>query len=342
MKLCEIILKPRSAFGTPLKGDTLFGQFCWQAAMDKTLLSGGFEKWRDCYKEKPFMICSSAFPVRINDKGRRTYYLPVPTCPLHFYAPLDEQGKCFDAISRLKDIKKKRWMPVGEDLIARPETNELLNDRCLFRLLSAKIESREVERLFMVATQPHNTINRLTMTTGEGPFAPYFMENTWYAPEMELVVFVLFDEEALNTDAIKRGFSTIGISGFGRDASTGLGRFNVVDCRERSLPSVSGVPYLFALSPFVPADGEDKVWYKPFVRYGRHGSILATSRNPFKNPILMADEGALIENSKKLSERYKGYVGKALSGISKVQPEAIAQGYAIAIPCVLKVREVTA
>ncbi|MEM3466443.1 MAG: hypothetical protein QW566_08240 [Candidatus Jordarchaeales archaeon] len=308
--------------------------------MDDSLFKGGFEKWRDCYGEKPFMICSSAFPVRIDDKGRRTYYLPVPTCPLHFYAPLNEQWQCFDMVSRLKDIKKKRWMPIDEvDFTARPRANELLNDTRLFQLLFDKIESREAERLFIVATQPHNTINRLTMTTGEGPFAPYFMENTWYSPKIRLVVFALFDEEALNLDAIRRGFSALGILGFGRDASTGLGRFEVVDCRERSLPSISSAPFLYALSPFVPADGEDKVWYKPFVRYGRHGNILATSRNPFKNPILMADEGALIKNSAGLS---RPYVGKALSGISKVQPEAIAQGYAIVIPCVMEQREVTA
>lgn len=335
MRFCEIILKPRSAFGTPLKGDTLFGQFCWQAAMDETLLKGGFDKWRDLYAEKPFMICSSAFPVKTGKNGKCTYFLPVPTCPLHFYAQIGARDeKCFEALSRLKDIKKKRWVTVEQDdLTVRPEEGKLLNDRELFELLSNKIESVTIERPFITATQPHNTINRLTMTTGEGAFAPYFMENTWYAPDIHLAVFILFNEEATDLDSIKRGFSAMGISGFGRDSSTGLGRFDVIECRERSLPSVSDAPFLYALSPFVPTEGEDRVWYKPFVRYGRHGNVLATSRNPFKNPILMADEGALVENN---TGRTRPYVGKALSGVSKVQPEAIAQGYAIAIPCVMK------
>ena len=34
MKLYAIVIETHSGFGTPLKGDTLFGQFCWEVAMD--------------------------------------------------------------------------------------------------------------------------------------------------------------------------------------------------------------------------------------------------------------------------------------------------------------------
>lgn len=40
MKLLEITIKPEAGFGAPLKGDTLFSQFCWQGAYDRSLLDG--------------------------------------------------------------------------------------------------------------------------------------------------------------------------------------------------------------------------------------------------------------------------------------------------------------
>ena len=49
MKLYDVTIHPLSAFGTPLKGDTLFGQFCWQVAYDPGLVDGGLEKNLDRY-----------------------------------------------------------------------------------------------------------------------------------------------------------------------------------------------------------------------------------------------------------------------------------------------------
>ncbi|MEJ5299605.1 MAG: hypothetical protein WHS38_01300 [Thermodesulforhabdaceae bacterium] len=330
MKFCELVLRPHSAFGTPLKGDTIFGQFCWQAVMDGSLLNGGFEKWRDCYHKKPFAVFSSAFPV-LRSNGKRRYYLPVPSCPLHFYYSVPVKEQCFEVLSSLKEIKSKRWVPIsGDTLRLIPKADELLNDRELFRELFKEAVSLTKERILLDFSQVHNTIDRLSLTTGEGEFAPYVMENIWFAPKLELVVFVLFDEEATDVDRIAKGLSCIGSYGFGRDASIGLGRFDVIECLERNIPDFAGSKYCYALSPFVPAEHESGgIWYKPFVRFGRHGNILAVSRNPFKNPVLMADEGAVIEKS----NADKPYIGKALMGLSKIQEKAIGQGYAIVIPC---------
>jgi len=57
VKLYEVIIKPESGFGTPLKGDTIFGHICWQTAYDKNLLEGGLDRWIDCYAERPFFVC---------------------------------------------------------------------------------------------------------------------------------------------------------------------------------------------------------------------------------------------------------------------------------------------
>ena len=63
MKLYALTIRPLSGFGTPLKGDTIFGHFCWQFAYDSTLLNGGFQSWVDKYQQQPFAVFSSAYPT---------------------------------------------------------------------------------------------------------------------------------------------------------------------------------------------------------------------------------------------------------------------------------------
>ena len=329
LKLCELVIRPLSAFGTPIKGDTLFGQFCWQAAIDDSIIKRGLNEWIKLYPERPFAVFSSGFPIVRTQKGNN-YAFPVPTCPLHFYESLEEN--CFEVLARLKDIKKKRWVliPSTDGLVLNIKKSERLGDAELLQRFGIFSGAQFPQKPFIYAGQPHNTINRLTHRTGEN-FAPYVMENLWYFPGMELAIFVLFDEEALSEESIKKAMENIGKTGFGRDASLGLGRFEVVGIRELRIPDLTKTKTFYTLAPFVP-NKEMKVWYRPFVRYGRHGNILAISSNPFKNPILMADEGAVVELD--TATNYP-FIGKALTGISKVQPEAVAQGYTIIIPCEL-------
>lgn len=328
LKLCELVIRPLSAFGTPIKGDTLFGQFCWQAAIEDSIINGGLSKWIKLYTERPFAVFSSAFPI-IRTEKVNNYAFPIPTCPLHFYESLD--GNCFEVLAKLKDIKKKRWVliPSVNELVLSIRQSKRLGDAELLQRFGTFYGVQFPQKPFIYAGQPHNTINRLTHRTGEN-FAPYVMENLWYSPHIELVVFVLFDEEALSKESIQRAMENIGKTGFGRDASLGLGRFEIKEIRELKIPDLTKTKTFYTLAPFVP-DKEMKVWYRPFVRYGRHGNILAISSNPFKNPILMADEGAVVE----LDSPNYPFIGKALTGISKVQPEAVAQGYTIIIPCEL-------
>ena len=75
--------------------------------------------------------------------------------------------------------------------------------------------------------QPHNSINRLTGTTGRGDFAPYTLMQRWHAPEVALCCRVVFDPERIEAAEIRQLFEDIGATGFGRDASIGLGKFAV-------------------------------------------------------------------------------------------------------------------
>jgi CRISPR-associated protein Csm4 len=180
--------------------------------------------------------------------------------------------------------------------------------------------------------QSHNTINRETMTTGEGMFAPYSVAASWFFPETRFAVFVLIDEEATDSDRVRTALERIGASGYGRDSSTGYGRFLVEGCFEKALPVCDEANACYTLAPCVPvADQYKDAFFAPFTRFGKHGDSLATGNNPFKNPAIMADDGALFFPVS--SEHFQiPYLGKALQGLSKSEPNTVGQGYAVYLP----------
>jgi len=330
MKLLVLSIKPESGFGTQLKGDTLFGHFCWQAAHDPSLLSDDLGKWTALYGERPFAIVSSAYPKFYD--GKTWYALKRPYLPFLFLVK-----NIFDADK--KEFKKRRWMLVEEDLrldlsSAKLLTEEELEDMVCKGATKDKIRTMAgLRRRFIAeAEQTHNTIDRLTGTTGEGMFAPYSETLHYFYPETELAIFILFDEEATDADRICGAFERIGRWGFGKDASTGHGQFGLAECEELTLPDAGSANACYTLGPTVPEKGIfHEYFFTPFIRFGKHGDMLARSANPFKNPVIMADEGGIfIPEDRDVFK--KPYIGRAVTGVSKAMPESVSQGYSIYIP----------
>ncbi|SPD73000.1 CRISPR subtype III-A/MTUBE-associated RAMP protein Csm4 [uncultured Desulfobacterium sp.] len=345
MKLYAITLKPSSGFGTILKGDTLFGHFCWQAAYDSSLVEGGLELQMELYPEKPFAVFSSAFPKF--EKGDTTYVLKRPEIPFSFMLP-PKEGKAED-IRRRKEFKKKKWMLVSEDLSIDIKTATFLSDHELLQEAQSmlteetkrQMKKAEKSEFVQMLSQSHNTINRMTQTTGTGMFAPYEKENLYYYPETELVIFVLIEESATDISRVARGLERIGNWGFGRDASTGLGRFDLGERDELTIPSCNDLNACYVLSPCVPEkDAFTEAFFTPFVRFGKHGDRLATFGNPFKNPVIMADEGAVFIPKDK-AQFNKPYIGQAITHVSKAMSKTVVQGYAPYLPLKLEVRDET-
>jgi CRISPR-associated protein Csm4 len=316
LKCYEMIIKPQSGFGTSLKGDTIFGHFCWQVQYDPDLLNGGLDRWIDLYDERPFAIFSSAWPKLWID-NKRCYALKRPDLPLSHLFPNGNEDR-EKRMTERKQREKQKWLLVGEDLRIDHKTRKIMRGKG--------------KRLIADFLQPHNTIDRRIMTTGEGMFAPYVMPSVFFYPEMELSIFILIDEEATDIERVRIALERIGNRGFGRDASTGLGRFCLGEDDEKTLPVMQKANGCYTLAPAVPEKGVFKdVYFKPFTRFGRHGDILATSGNPFKKAIIMADEGAIFVPTDKNVFK-KPYLGKAIRHISKSEPRTVAQGYTPFLP----------
>ncbi|MBW2083866.1 MAG: hypothetical protein JRI39_12500 [Deltaproteobacteria bacterium] len=342
MRLYAVTIEPISGLGTPLKGDTLFGQFCWEVVWDSSLVEGGLETQLTVYHEKPFVIFSSAFPRLKSENDQFVCALKKPALPPPMQSFSDNAHR-METLKAHKEEKKKQWVVYEFDSGPMdPEGMKALNEQELFQM--CRVDDLEIEgslfwdisSFYLNAPQLHNTINRLTSTTGEPPFSPYNLQVGYYAPGVELVVFILLDESATDIERVTKGLKRMGNFGFGRDASTGMGRFRVKDTKELTIPVADMEHACYVLAPCVPEQGQfQEYFFTPFVRFGRHGGNLARGENPFKNPIIMADEGAVFVPAEGIDFE-KPYIGRAVKNVSKAEPNTVVQGYAPFLPLIMR------
>jgi CRISPR-associated protein Csm4 len=340
LKTYIITMKPLSGFATPLKGDTLFGQLCWQAVYDPGLFGASIDDLLSDYLTDPFVVVSSAYLKKRSD-GENEYALKRPDLPAEKFMELKRENKK-EFLRQRKLLKSAKWILVGAGkrmeslrdlgLLGSPELFDGLAGPPAGSAME-KATRRRTKAVVADFAQPHNTINRLTNTTGEGGFAPYSVEQHAYFPGAELAIFVGAHKK-IDIEQIAAGFRRMGELGFGKDASTGLGRFEVGGIQEIDLAALGSKnpDACYTLGPCVPpAHAFSSMYFTPFTRFGRHGDVLAKSSNPFKNPVIMADEGAVFVAATGAAFD-KPYIGSAVRGVSKAIPGAVTQGYSLYIP----------
>lgn len=305
-------IRPKSAFGTKLKGDTLFGHLCWAILHRDS--ENRLSSLLDGYTGgRPFAVVSDAFPAG---------YLPRPVLPGHWFREVPNADR--------KTVKKRAWLPM--DQFYTPIEEWLMH--CL---PASTIPGGDAEE----NPQPHNTLNRHTGTTGEGEFAPYMMNQLWYGSRghnmreglkepAEFELFVILDESRLKVEELKDLLADVGTVGFGRDASIGLGKYEIRAFSAFDLPAHENANAWLTLAPCAP---QGLPWqtaycfYQPFTRFGRHGDVAVHGGNPFKTPVLLADTGAVLMPAEYES---KLITGQGLGGdgsLSKRIPGTVHQGY---------------
>ena len=309
-----IAIKPKTAFATPLIGDTLFGQACW--AIKHSLGVSQLTDLLDDYtNSKPFMVLSDA-----NPQG----YMKRPSLPL------SKLGLDNTSVLKKKVYKAKQWLP--EDVVLHP-----INQWGGFALteaemMGAKGLSDSYSRSY---NQSHNSLNRKTGTTGSSSgFAPFSRQVFWYHPEIILTLHAELDESRFTKDQLHDVLSQIGLEGYGKEASCGLGKFEVLDIVEHQVEPHQSAGSWLTLAPCAPQQlswNSKECYYQVFTRFGRHGGqAVHKTGGPFKKPVLMADSYAIL--TPKTFDPTVGFVGQGLSNISITISETVHQGYAPVIP----------
>ncbi len=315
MKIYEIIIKPKSSFTTLLKGDTIFGNLCWHINYNNNSL----QTLLQCYDTNPFMVVSSAV-ILLKDNNTKKYIFKKPNAPEEILFTKNEQW-----VKDRKERQKKQYF--------------ILQDNSCFieNIKDIYLAQEEIIKFFYTKkTLQHNTINRETCTTGTNQFAPWTISTNFYNEKLNLVFFVAIDEAKFTIEDLKKSFCSLGVAGFGKKSSIGYGIFDVISCEESNLFKNlnKNTNYVYTIAPCVPKKDEiceEKSYFQPFTRFGKHGDILAKSDNPFKKPIIMMDEYSLIKLNKTIDYNYP-IIGSAITNVSNVDVNTVAQGYTLCLP----------
>jgi CRISPR-associated protein Csm4 len=302
MNPVKFTLRPLSAFATTFAGDTLFGQLCWAAR--ERFGEARLTELLDGYVDgRPFLVVSDGFPSGL---------LPRPTAP---DLALGLVG--VDPAQR-KRAPTHRWLPAGG------------SDQPIARWMKELAVSDAIKPL--VLTQ--NTINRFTGTTGEDQFAPRQVDRSFFSAKARIDVYAVVDER-LSADTLRQLLADVGSHGYGRDATTGLGKFEVEKMAEAARPHRASHHWL-TLAPCQPNPEElvaDGCYYAPLTRFGRHGNIAAVTALPFKRPLLMIATGALLKSREPARWAFHGCgLGGSGNPVSSVIPDTVHQGYAPVLP----------
>lgn len=315
MKSYRVIIRPQTAFATPLVGDTLFGQICW--AIVELFGESRLEHCLEGYlNDAPFMVVSNAF---IMD------HLLLPTIPSFYW----NNTKNVDR----KVLKGKQWVDeqtllnsASVDWQQEAKSNSDIAQAWL--TAEQKLLGMAPKKLQEIATQMHNTLNRQSGSTGTGQFAPYESSLTWFHPDLTWQIYILLREDALSESELQQVLTHVGTMGYGRDASIGLGKFHILSIEQRELPQTSGDHNAYMTLANSCVQGSffinNRSFYLTHTRFGRHGNLMATSGVPFKKPILMAGASGVFA-----PEHYESrqFIGQGVSGIS-IDQRTVHQGYA--------------
>ncbi len=296
----KLTIAPLTAFASHLKGDTLFGQLCWAI---RHLF--GEQKLTEClqnYTEgEPFLVVSDAFP---------SGYLPRPQMPTSLLG-FNSQNS-----TNRKQAKSKQWLPV-EDI------NQPLN-----QWYNYLVTRQQTGLHYEVSEQYHNTINRATSTTGDGQFAPYSISKTYYRSGSLLDIYLVYDNKLLSESELKMIVNYCANSGFGKDASTGAGKFHCINWQNINVVQTS--QYWLTLAPCCPAFkqlNDQLCFYSIFTRFGKHGADAVLQGKPFKNPIVMADTAALLTFHQPQQINFLGYGLGGNGQLSKQLYATVQQAY---------------
>ncbi|MHB1661178.1 MAG: type III-A CRISPR-associated RAMP protein Csm4 [bacterium] len=307
MKSLKIYIKPSSSFKTKLHSDTLFGQFCWTYGY-----INGFDKLREItesIEDNYFVAFSDGF---IND------LLPRPIIKPHSFEDKE--------LANAKDYKKTEF--INTEFLVKNREN--LDDSIIFTYCRESINKSELKEIATTVHVLKNSVNRLTGTTSEGQL--YNSEETYFEKNMLIAIYIKYNDVIICKDEILNIIKQMGTLGFGKDASTGKGKF-IIDEKGSSvienpeeLSRFDGANAFMTLSHGIQGVYNGKPdceinYGKITTKFPKHGGFLSNG-DYFKNPFIVYKPGStfLLNDETEKKEIY-GTVLNNLSrhGISHIQ-----------------------
>ena len=308
MRDYRITLSVPSGFITPWHADTVFGHLCWVAERH-----GGFKTFSGAagliepYRTgKPPLILSDGFPAG---------YLPAPANLRTLFEKGNSTSLDSAGYTKLKTLKKLEFLTLEQ--FAQYRLGQTFD-------FADKIDKRQISAVTL-----HNSINRITNTTGDG--------GSLFELEERFVSGGMLDIYARCEIGFKDDlcclFDLFALGGFGKKRSSGKGAFSVTAIEPFDGFSITNdaANGFISISHFIPAAGDPTQGaYRTMVKYGKMGEEKAFGGNPFKKPLLMLKPGAVFQTGS-----VKPYYGRLVENIAAGDPNVVQYGYAFAVPLFL-------
>lgn len=294
MKLHRFLLRPLSPWATELHSDTLYGLLLWRMA--ETMGAAKCGQAIDAFRagEPPFEL-SSALPAG---------YLPMPCLPpapravfrrnveANAYGARGdaEEERLFSALRLFKKFRKQPWLPLQTWLKCAHglSTDALLRQHC--QANQGKTDLSKPRQAF----EPHVSIDRRTGNASAGNL--FFTKLRYFPAQASFHLYARAEDPQPLLDLL----ASVGSTGFGKDASTGKGRFAVeldkaFDAALLDSPALRAKAnaFLCISACSAPSLAALSGWYKLETKRGKTGPGYA---NPFKKPFLLLREGAILRS----------------------------------------------
>lgn len=285
MQLVRYIVRPQSPWGTPMRSDTLAGLLLWRMAERHG--PGACRAVIDAFRagEPPFIL-SSALPLGTVSFPRLP---PVPRRVFRQWCDTEEfrdsAGRpvaLLEALQKYKDLRKQSYLPLDLWTVnaARLSLRPLL---ALFCAQPEKKGSGRAEQCW----QAHVSVNRRAGQASEGGL--FFSRVTCFAQDAAFHLYA----KASDPDELLDMLREAGDIGFGKDASTGKGRFSVEPDQGFDPATLENDgPHLMLCSVCAAMDMSAlDGFYTVEAKRGKAGPGLA---NPHKAPMLLVQEGSVL------------------------------------------------
>lgn len=349
----HISFQPKSPLITPLHSDTLFGHVAWavrylweESRLIKFL--GEFQDGGDA----PFLI-SDGFPAGYLPKP---FFKAMPLVELRrivreTFRELNAELNPEDETQLLKELKRQS--------LFRLETFKQIQADCsAAALLKASAKEfgqlpatgkRSEKRKELATIVTHNTVNRIYGTVIEGL---YQQTENFYAEDFSFEAYL--KTSFFSHKELEQIFSLIEHTGYGRDKSTGKGKFAITVRATSVLPAIADANAFMVLSHYVPnAAAPQAGYYRLMTKYGRLGGDYASSVipginkyyggsppkvHPFKKPLVMIRPGSVFLGK---PADHHGLLlgGEQRSPALQIHKFPGIRHYAYAFPVGLKVKE---
>jgi CRISPR-associated protein Csm4 len=299
MKELLVHIKPISEFPS-LHSDRLFGSICYaiNEIYGEEKLTNMIDNFISFQKEPPFLI-SSAFPYIDNDN--RIYFLPRPIENPNIYdSNIHEQYDYRNYIDNYKTLKNAKYVStiIFNDLInGKMNDANIIKNMSQYDIKSGLLFPKDNTLKFSIGHYdvPRNRINRPNNISD----SIFYFEGYYYRGINLFFIVRIYDQkyEELLKESLKFLES---YRGFGRDISSGKGKFNIEDISENKLLNISKNPKKFVtLSRYIPSIDEINIFKTRkniFYEIGTKRGMIAGDKP--KKQIQFFSEGSTFPNLK--------------------------------------------